>query len=172
MIIFSEITCRADTTTFVSKGFVGGEPICYEDFSGWRIFEDFLKECKGPSKVLIEVQTYGYGEGPEQWEASPEEVAYMIERVKGNPRFLETKCIKTRKSYKVDIRWEPNEIWPELEESLEQRWEFFGNDDDLGCSYCCPECRHQVPEEDFWSSDMQTFKPFTECPKCGIKLKV
>ena len=53
----------------------------------------------------------------------------------------------------------------------DEHWEFFGNDDDLGCSYCCPKCGFQTPEESFWSSDFQTFKPLTECPQCGIKLK-
>lgn len=113
MIIFSEITCRADTTNFVAKGFVSGEPICYNDLAGWKIFEDFLRECKGPSKVIVEVQTYGYGEddGYGRFDATVEEVAYMIERLKGNPRFLETSCTKTRQPYKIDIRWEPNDVF-------------------------------------------------------------
>ena len=30
---------------------------------------------------------------------------------------------------------------------------------------------YNVEEETFWSSDFKEFKPLTECPKCGLKLK-
>jgi DNA-directed RNA polymerase subunit M/transcription elongation factor TFIIS len=107
MIIFSEITCSADTTDVVATGFVGGEPICYNDLSGWTVFEDFLSECRGYSNITVEVKTYGYGEGPEKWDAEPEEVAYMVQRLEANPSFLESRCEQTRYPYKVSIQWEP-----------------------------------------------------------------
>lgn len=50
-------------------------------------------------------------------------------------------------------------------------WELKGNDDDMGCSYWCPVCGFQTPEEAFWSSDFNEFNPLTSCPKCNIKLK-
>ena len=50
-------------------------------------------------------------------------------------------------------------------------WELKGNDDDMGCSYWCPECGFQTPEEAFWSSDFKEFNPLLSCPKCGTKLK-
>lgn len=102
MIIFSEITCRADTTTFVSRGLVSGMPVCYADLIDWTIFQDFLKECTGDSRIMVEVRTFGYGEGPEEYDATPEEVAYMLMRLGRDERFLDTRCSKIRQ-YKIDI---------------------------------------------------------------------
>jgi hypothetical protein len=117
MIIFSKVKVTSDTTDKVGEGFVGGEPICYDDLAGWKFFEEVLEACTGPSKILCEVETYGYGEddGAGTWAATPEEVAYMMQRIAMRPDFLETRCQKTRQPYKVDIRWEPNEIYKFLE---------------------------------------------------------
>jgi hypothetical protein len=101
MIIFSEITCRADTTSFVSRGLVSGMPVCYADLIDWTIFQDFLKECTQETKITIEVRTFGYGEG-EQFDATAEEVAYMLQRCKMNERFCDTRCEKIRQ-YKISI---------------------------------------------------------------------
>lgn len=117
MIVFSEITCRANTTDYVATGLVGGTPICYDDLAGWRIFDDFLQECEGSTRVNVEVHTYGYGEGY-QVAATPEEVAYMLQRLKSNPDFLKDRCVKIRQ-HKIDIDWEANEIW---------KPDFLGND--------------------------------------------
>ena len=117
MIIFSKVRVTSDPTDFVGEGLCSGEPICYADFAGWTFFEEVLAKCKGQSKVLCEVQTYGYGEddGYGTFDASPEEVAYMQKRLDMRPNFLETSCKKTRMPYKVDIRWEPNDTFPFLE---------------------------------------------------------
>ena len=53
----------------------------------------------------------------------------------------------------------------------EKYWELKGNDDDMGCSYWCPVCGFQTPEESFWSEDFKDFNPLTSCPKCNTKLK-
>lgn len=53
----------------------------------------------------------------------------------------------------------------------EKYWELKGNDDDLGCSYWCPVCSFQTPEESFWSKDFKDFNPLPTCPKCNTKLK-
>jgi NAD-dependent SIR2 family protein deacetylase len=50
-------------------------------------------------------------------------------------------------------------------------WELHGDDDDMGCSYWCPKCGFNTPEEAFWSSDFKDFNPLPSCPKCGAKLK-
>lgn len=101
MIIFSEITCRANTTHFVSRGLVSGMPVCYADLIDWTIFQDFLKECTKETMITVEVRTFGYGEG-DQFDATPEEVAYVLQRCKMNERFLDTRCEKIRQ-YKISI---------------------------------------------------------------------
>lgn len=53
----------------------------------------------------------------------------------------------------------------------EKYWELKGNDDDLGCTYWCPVCGFQTPEESFWSEDFKEFNPLLSCPKCNTKLK-
>jgi hypothetical protein len=117
MIIFSKVRVTSDTTDYIGEGLCSGEPICYDDLAGWKFFEDVLLECSGSSKVICEVQTYGYGEddGYGKFDATPEEVAYMQQRIDRDPNFLETRCQKTRQPYKVDIRWEPNELFSFLE---------------------------------------------------------
>lgn len=105
MIIFSEITCRANTTDFVSRGLVSGEPICYGDLIDWTVFRNFLQECRADSKITVEVRAYGYGEddGFGKWDATPEEIAYMNMRAGQNERFFETRCHKIRPMYRVEI---------------------------------------------------------------------
>lgn len=56
-------------------------------------------------------------------------------------------------------------------EAEDKYWELKGNDDDMGCSYRCPVCGFQTPEESFWSEDFKEFNPLTSCPKCNMKLK-
>ena len=101
MIIFSEIICRANNTDYVAVGLVGGTPVCYADLLDWRIFQNFLKECHADSRVLVEVRTFGYGEG-DKFDATPEEVAYMNQRCGMNNRFLEERCDFIRR-HKIDI---------------------------------------------------------------------
>ncbi len=101
MIIFSEIICRADNTDWVAVGLVSGTPVCYADLIGWRVFQNFLAECKADSRVLVEVRTFGYGDD-EKFDATPEEVAYMKQRCGMNDRFLEERCELIRR-HKIDI---------------------------------------------------------------------
>ena len=101
MIIFSDITIRGNNTQFVSRGCVSGSPICYADLRGWRIFEDFIANNPETTRLLVEVETFGYGEG-EHHKATPEEVAYMLLRSRDNERFTETRCSKIRQ-HKIDI---------------------------------------------------------------------
>ena len=93
MIIFSEITCKANTTELTTNGLVAGMPICYADLIDWTAFQKLLKKCDRTSKVTVEVSTFGYGEG-EEWDATPEEVAYMKQRCNRDSRFLSTRCEK------------------------------------------------------------------------------
>ena len=101
MIIFSEISCRSEDTPFVAWGLVGGMPVCYADLIDWNSFKNFLLECNADSKITVEVRTFGYGE-EEQFDATPEEVAYMHKRCQMNDRFLEERCELIRR-YKISI---------------------------------------------------------------------
>ena len=56
-------------------------------------------------------------------------------------------------------------------EAEDKYWELHGNDDDMGCSYWCPECGFNTPEEAYWSEDFKDFNPLPSCPHCGLKLK-
>ena len=101
MIIFSEITCRADNTPYVAAGLVGGTPVCYADLIDWNIFKNFLLECSVDSGVSVEVCTFGYGDG-EKFDATPQEVAYMNRRCGMDNRFLEEHC-ELIMQHKIDI---------------------------------------------------------------------
>ena len=59
----------------------------------------------------------------------------------------------------------------EMKKLEDKYWELRGNDDDLGCTYWCPVCGFQTPEESFWSKDFKEFNPLFSCPKCNTKLK-
>lgn len=77
---------------------------------------------------------------------------------------------RVKKSWS-NITYNFNYVGDTEEEAEDKYWELKGNDDDMSCSYCCPACGFQTPEEAFWSSDFKEFNPLPSCPKCGIKLK-
>ena len=60
----------------------------------------------------------------------------------------------------------------EIEKLEDKYWELHGNDDDLGCTYWCPVCGFQTPEDSFWSEGFKEFNPLPYCPKCNTELKV
>lgn len=60
----------------------------------------------------------------------------------------------------------------EIEKLEDKYWELHGNDDGLGCTYWCPVCGFQTPEESFWSEGFKEFNPLPSCPKCNTELKV
>ena len=63
------------------------------------------------------------------------------------------------------------EYQSEMKKLEDKYWELRGNDDDLGCTYWCPVCGFQTPEESFWSEDFKEFTPLLSCPKCNTKFK-
>ena len=48
------------------------------------------------------------------------------------------------------------------------RWDLYGNDDDIGCSYWCSECHKSYNEDWFYTHGEYT--PFKRCPNCGAKM--
>ena len=108
MIIFSKITCRADKSPYVYSGLVSGTPYSFADLVGWLGFESCMKEYPPQSKVTIEVETFGYGEddGYGKFDATVEEVAYMIQRLRGRADFLESRCEKIG-HHTISFTWDP-----------------------------------------------------------------
>ena len=49
------------------------------------------------------------------------------------------------------------------------KWELYGNDDDLGCSYFCSKCGANYDEDYFY--ERQQFIPFNYCPNCGADMQ-
>lgn len=89
MIIFSKIKITDGTNSV--EGLVAGMPKTSKDLDGWVVWEDFVKNIGETSAITVDVQSYGYGEG-EAYVATPEEVAYMTQRINMRPDFLEARC--------------------------------------------------------------------------------
>ena len=107
MLIFSKITATAATGE-IFNGLVSGRPQSLNDLEGWKGFELYLAGLDETS-VEVKVQPYGYGEG-EEFTATPEEVAYMYQRVEMRPDFLETRCSRLG-GYKFSFDWDPTELF-------------------------------------------------------------
>lgn len=107
MLIFSKLDAKA-TTGEIYTGLVSGIPNGLSDLDGWKCFELYLAGLDSCS-VEVKVKTFGYGEG-EAFTATPEEVAYMYQRRKMTPDFLETRC-EYLGSHKFSFDWEPSELF-------------------------------------------------------------
>ena len=107
MLIFSKIDAKA-TTGEIYTGLVSGIPNGLSDLDGWKCFEHYLA-CLDSCTVTVDVTSFGYGEGF-SYEATPEEVAYMYQRRKMRPDFLETRCEYLGDS-QFSFDWEPDELF-------------------------------------------------------------
>ena len=107
MLIFSELRATASTGE-IYKGLVSGIPNSLSDLDGWKCFELYLAGLDTCS-VEVKVRTLGYGEG-DSFTATPEEVAYMYQRLKMRPDFLDTRC-EYLGSHKFSFDWEPSELF-------------------------------------------------------------
>ena len=72
------------------KLLVSGVPTSLGDLEGWKMFETFVGELDEDTKINVQVDTYLYGEG-EIFDATPEEVAYMMMRQADNSDFLNSR---------------------------------------------------------------------------------
>ena len=106
-LLFSEVAALTEkgSVTFLASG----TPKCYEDLEGWRALEDFLEDIVEPTKVLVGVQSYLYGEG-EQFIATPEEVAYFHLRKEARSDFLQSRCQFVGES-EFSFDWNPGELF-------------------------------------------------------------
>lgn len=107
MIIFSKIKITDGTNN--AEGLVAGMPKTSKDLDGWVVWEDFVKNIGETSAITVDVQSYGYGEG-EAYVATPEEVAYMTQRIAMRPNFLETRC-SDEGSYTFTVQLNPGKMF-------------------------------------------------------------
>ena len=47
------------------------------------------------------------------------------------------------------------------------RWELYGDDDDLSCSYFCSQCGYNMDEAEY----LDNFSHFRFCPNCGADMR-
>lgn len=90
-----------DKTEFL----VGSIPRNADDLAGWTAFEDFTEQIKDKSEISVHVKAYLYGEG-EGFNATPEEIAYFMQRIEMRPDFLSSRC-KNLESFEFAFAWEP-----------------------------------------------------------------
>ena len=55
-------------------------------------------------------------------------------------------------------------------EVINAKWELEGNDDELGCSYFCSNCKDCYDEDWFYVTGK--YRPFNYCPTCGAKMSL
>lgn len=85
-LLFSQIQLTAvdgSHTEFLA----GGIPREASNLEGWHAYEDFMEEFDSEVSIHAHVEAFIYGEG-ETNDASPEEVAYLYQRVARDSYFL------------------------------------------------------------------------------------
>ena len=91
------------------KLLVSAVPTSLNDLEGWRMFENFVGELDKDTKINVQVDTYLYGEG-EIFDATPEEVAYMMMRQADDSDFLNSRCSNLG-VLEYDADWSPKELF-------------------------------------------------------------
>lgn len=90
-LVFSKVNLKSIDNNL--EFLVGGIPKCKEDLENWIAFENFIKDLDANENVEVFTKTYRYGE-EENNDATPEEVAYFMERIKMRADFIETRTEK------------------------------------------------------------------------------
>lgn len=106
-VLFSAVTVAANSNEV--ELLVSGIPREFDDLEGWTAFDNFTEDIDEETEVAVHAEAYIYGEG-EIFKATPEEVAYMYERIENNPNFLNDRC---QNIDKVDFSfiWSPDELF-------------------------------------------------------------
>ena len=94
-IQFSRISTM--TNTRMAIFLVGGIPKEQTDLDGWTAFQDFAKDLPADTVVTVKVESFTYGDG-EPCAATPEEVAYLYQRIAMRQDFIEARANKTGES--------------------------------------------------------------------------
>ena len=89
--------------------FVGGLPKGFEDLEGWTAFDRFLEEIDEDTEVSVHAESFLYGDG-EMFDATPEEVAYMMKRMEMRLDFLSTRCTRLPDT-EFSFDWKPGELF-------------------------------------------------------------
>lgn len=88
---FSRITLSSNEKAAVFL--VGGIPENQSDLQGWTAFREFIEDVRKDDAIVAHVETFLYG-GEEPVDATPEEVAYIYQRVSMRPDFIEKRTEK------------------------------------------------------------------------------
>lgn len=87
-LIFSvvKLQCANKTTSFL----IGGKALSKEDLAGWVAYKNFIGniEVGEPIEAMTEIRRYGDNEN---FDATPEEIAYFMERIKLSPDFVNSR---------------------------------------------------------------------------------
>ena len=94
---FSRVTLYSEGTN--TSFLVGGIPQKESDLEVWTGYRDFINIIPGYKRIKVWVATFLYG-GEEPVDATPEEVAYIYERIKMRKDFIDT---RTRKIGETDF---------------------------------------------------------------------
>lgn len=88
-IRFSKVTINTmtDSVEFLMAGVPGDQ----RDLDGWKAFDQFKANHNEEETAVAHVTVYTYG-GEDIVDATPEEVAYMYQRIQTRPDFLEKRC--------------------------------------------------------------------------------
>ena len=106
-ILFSKVTMRDDYNE--SEFFVSGFPQEPDDLEGWTAYHEFLDEITEDTIVNIHAVAYLYGEG-ETYRATPEEIAYFMQRIEMQEDFLSDRCDNIE-DVDFTFSWSPDELF-------------------------------------------------------------
>lgn len=118
-LIFSQVTLKAQTDSI--KLLCSGKPQSHEDLSGWRLYQNFIKNHPDDN-ICVDVDTRICGvPNTPTYDATPEEIAYFYLRIGTNPDFIQnettpfdSKSFSLTPEDRIDWLYEISEEIPEI----------------------------------------------------------
>lgn len=106
-VLFSVVTATdgKETVEFLT----GGIPKDYGDLERWKAFDNFIGNMSEESNITVKTKSYLYGEG-ERYAATPEEIAYFMQRIGRNADFVSSRCTPAE-SGEFSFAWSPKELY-------------------------------------------------------------
>ena len=105
-VLFSAVSVTANDQEI--EFYVGGIPREFDDLEGWTAFDNFMEDIDEETEVSVHAKAYLYGE-EETYKATPEEVAYFMERMETDDTFL-SRCDNIE-DVDFNFQWSPEEIF-------------------------------------------------------------